>query len=166
MANEEPVILHLFLDLDKEFQRQEEIRKRRPPKRRKPPLSRLDVLPPCHREHYRDWIMVNGTCQRLRRVGKPAFFREKLFAIAKWVLEHLAVDKVKNMTASDLVLAKTCVRHLVIPYRDQHCTEQEFLDNGFFERVQSVGRVVHRSETIGPGHARMWTDVETVWGSR
>ncbi|KAL8990671.1 MAG: hypothetical protein Q9169_008067 [Polycauliona sp. 2 TL-2023] len=114
MADEEPVILHLFLQLNLEFYRQQEIRNTRPPKRQKPSKSRMDLLPPCHKRHYLDWIMVNGTCQLLRQIGKLAFFREKLFVIAKYVLDHLKVNAVKNMTISDLTLAKIYVRYLVI----------------------------------------------------
>ncbi|KAL8990834.1 MAG: hypothetical protein Q9169_008026 [Polycauliona sp. 2 TL-2023] len=167
MASETPVLLHLFLILDDEYHCQQKLRKFDPPERQKPDLTRKRLLPRCHRRHYRDWIMVNGTCQRLRRIGKPAFFSEKVFDITKELIENLQAKKVKSLSVSDVGLAKAYIRHLVIPTNQEFdYTEQDYLDAGFFDRLQSISRSAYRSEKVRLGHLRMWTDVVAVWGTR
>ncbi|KAL8753939.1 MAG: hypothetical protein Q9199_004698 [Rusavskia elegans] len=133
MASEEPVKLRLFLDLNRDFNDQQDCHKRSPPGFRFSSPSRLDLLPLDQKEHYLDWLVVNGTCNRIRRVGKSAFFREKSFMIHESLFHALRANKVTNMTASDLALAKTCIRHVV-----SQISWRIIAKSALFDHLQSI----------------------------
>ncbi|KAH9908556.1 hypothetical protein F4778DRAFT_717608 [Xylariomycetidae sp. FL2044] len=74
-----------------------------------------DVYAP-QAEHRADWLRVNATCRRLRRVGKEAFFAAKVVAVAQPGLPDmwrfgLAHDL---LAEGDREVALRCVRHVVL----------------------------------------------------
>ena len=67
--------------------------------------------------HFRDWCLVNRTCRALRAIGRRLFFVKKTFLITPSFLNALETGRVRNMTASDIALARECIHEIFIPLR-------------------------------------------------
>lgn len=76
----------------------------------------LSQLAASQKDHFLDWILINGTCQRFRLIGKSAFFREKVFMLEEIFLRDLQAGKVKRLSAADTAMAFTCITHVVAPF--------------------------------------------------
>ncbi|KAH8664651.1 hypothetical protein BX600DRAFT_464801 [Xylariales sp. PMI_506] len=66
--------------------------------------------------HRTDWVAINSTCRRIRRLGKPSFFRSKTIC-----LETSTVAKLNSGTLSSFMFSKddqaaamTWIRELII----------------------------------------------------
>ena len=111
MASDVPVYLWLFRNIarDSSF-----AQKNRDTKLYLP----VDLSPTCkdfptyQERHLLDWLCVTGTCHRLRRIGMPAFFREKEFLIPPTMLRGLQDGTIRS---SNLDMAKDCIREVVVP---------------------------------------------------
>lgn len=51
--------------------------------------------------HLLDWCIVNGTCRRFRKLGKEAFFSQKVFGMSAGFARRLQKLEVKNLSADD-----------------------------------------------------------------
>ncbi|KAL8652235.1 MAG: hypothetical protein Q9226_004352 [Calogaya cf. arnoldii] len=126
-----------------------------------PDPSRLDLLTDDQKQHYLDWIFISGTCQSTRRVGKPAFFCEKIFDVNAKLEDHLRGNKVNNMTASDVALAKACIRHVLgVPWQ----SIEESFEFTFFDYLQSISAYETRRNLGGDGRPRHDRELVLLWG--
>lgn len=72
-------------------------------------------LPSSQREHYLDWLAVNGISRRFRLCGKLTFFSEKVFIIAPPLSKALQDGRCKNISAADKAAIFSRVRHVIAP---------------------------------------------------
>lgn len=72
-------------------------------------------LHPSQREHYLDWLAINGTSRNFRECGKLVFFSEKTFIITPNLLKDLQDGNCKNMSASDKAAVFSHARHVIAP---------------------------------------------------
>lgn len=82
-----------------------------------PPDWWLSQLAASQKRHFLHWILINGTCQRFRLIGKPAFFREKIFIITELFLRDLQAGKVRRLSAADTAMAFRWITHVVAPFK-------------------------------------------------
>ena len=62
-------------------------------------------LPSDQLRHLLDWRAVVGTCRRIRRMGKPAFFSQKVFAMGPGLASQLQNLQVSRLSAQDQQIA-------------------------------------------------------------
>ena len=74
----------------------------------------LAMLHPSQKEHYTDWLAVNGTSREFRQDGKLAFFSEKIFVIGPALLQTLKNGSCRNLTVPDRMALLERARHVVI----------------------------------------------------
>lgn len=67
--------------------------------------------------HRADWILINSTSRRIRRLGKLSFFRAKTIAMKEELpgrLQRKDFTSIKRMMPNDQALALSCIRDVVI----------------------------------------------------
>ncbi|KAF2420533.1 hypothetical protein EJ08DRAFT_653810 [Tothia fuscella] len=80
-----------------------------------------DGIPQHHRalqsDHVKDWIFINSTSHRIRRLGKTTFFRQKTIAMhlsSITLLHNNDPDTIKGMAPEDQTLILRYVRDIII----------------------------------------------------
>ncbi|KAL8922678.1 MAG: hypothetical protein Q9208_004991 [Pyrenodesmia sp. 3 TL-2023] len=98
-----------------------------------------NMQPREQREHWLDWIFVNGTCRLLKCYGKSAFFREKRFVISTWCIQVLNSVVASDSVSPDLLLAKACVSNVVAPVACTTINAWQMLPAlHFFDRLRCI----------------------------
>lgn len=101
--------------------------------------------------HFLDWVLVNGTNRRFRRVGRPAFFSLKTFILCPSTLSRLHSDTTAQSYGSytflycndDPSLIVRNIRHIYLPYISPHCLIPQWWENlapllNIFPRLRHV----------------------------
>ncbi|KAI5464946.1 hypothetical protein BGZ63DRAFT_379057 [Mariannaea sp. PMI_226] len=71
----------------------------------------IHLLPSWHRVHFKDWLIVNGTCSRFRRLGREYYWKNRQCIVTPGVLKKL--DKAD---ASSSPLAKPFAHPLLLDH--------------------------------------------------
>ena len=66
------------------------------------------------RSHLLDWLLVVGTCQRFRRLGKEAFFSQKVFVMSARFAIKLRNLEAGFLSTQDQHIATRLIRSIVI----------------------------------------------------
>ena len=74
----------------------------------------LQRLHHSQRSHLQDWLLVVGTCQRLRLLGKEAFFSQKIFAMDSQYAKKLRNLEAGFLSPEDQHLAVGLIRAIVL----------------------------------------------------
>lgn len=100
----------------------------------------LRALPSSQKEHYLDWLLVNGTgtSRRVRACGKLAFFSEKIFMISPRLLKTLQDGSCRNVSAPDKAAVLSHVQHVVapLPTADLACRFSRLSPYNAFTRIR------------------------------
>lgn len=72
-------------------------------------------LDPSQKDHFLDWLLINGTCQRFSSLGKALFFSEKTFIISPALLRNLEEKKVRNLTVAATNRASSLITSVIVP---------------------------------------------------
>lgn len=110
VASEIPLYLQDFIDMGKWHQTLTTQAARSYPGARDWFLTQLTSS---QREHYLDWLVVNGTSRRFRACGKLAFFSEKILIIPPSLLKALQDGSCKNVSAPDKAAIFSHARHII-----------------------------------------------------
>ena len=70
-------------------------------------------LSPDQKPHLSDWRAVTGTCRRFRRIGKMAFFSQKVFVMRPRLASQLQKQQVACLSVEDQQIAVRCIRSIV-----------------------------------------------------
>ncbi|CAF9916670.1 MAG: hypothetical protein ALECFALPRED_010815 [Alectoria fallacina] len=73
----------------------------------------LTMLTSSQKEHYLDWLVVNGTSRRFRACGKWAFWSQKILIIPPSLLKALEDGSCKNVSAPDKAAIFSRARHII-----------------------------------------------------
>lgn len=65
------------------------------------------------RPHLLDWRAVVGTCRRFRRIGKSAFFSQKVFVMGPRLASQLQNLQVTCLSVEDQQIAVKCIRSII-----------------------------------------------------
>ena len=65
--------------------------------------------------HVRDWLAVNSTCRRWRRLGKPLFFASKTFLLTPSMLDRLCAKTAAELSIADQITAQEHISRVVVP---------------------------------------------------
>lgn len=75
----------------------------------------LDGLHVSQREHYLDWLAINGTSRWFRACGRLAFFSQKIFIVAPPLLMALQNGSCQNISVPDNAAIISRARHVIVP---------------------------------------------------
>ena len=103
----------------------------------------LQRLHPSQRSHLLDWLLVVGTCERLRRLGKEAFFSQKVF-----VMDSQYASKLRNLEAGflstqdqhiavGLIRAIVLIEGICFNIEDENKFTEFYRPSGFIDGVSA-----------------------------
>ncbi|KAI1638669.1 hypothetical protein F4809DRAFT_599243 [Biscogniauxia mediterranea] len=102
-------------------------------------VSRKARQCPTQVEHKADWISINSTNRRIRRVGKGEFFKAKVLAMTHALPEKLQTGAVHDLVSpEDRALALKYARDVVLVHNNP-CKPTEFI--GLAKRLKPFPRL-------------------------
>ncbi|CAD6585444.1 MAG: hypothetical protein ASARMPRED_002164 [Alectoria sarmentosa] len=110
----------------------------------------LTHLTSSQKEHYLDWLVVNGTSRRFRACGKLAFFSEKILIIPPSLLKALQGGSCRNVSAPDKAAIFSHARQIIasLPGRSIGSHFMKLPDYNAFTRMRVLSIQTHGTALI------------------
>ena len=105
-----------------------------------PTTALINAALPSQRPHLRDWIMINGTCQRVRGVGRRCFFTQKVLVFTLESLWDFCAGKAVGISGQSQAIAVSCARVAIVHFRPKAVD---------FQRIPRVRRELPRLQRLG-----------------
>ena len=127
----------------------------------RPLLSRLkSSFLKSQEEHHSDWRIATGVSHRLRLLGIPAFFSEKIFIVPPTTLRVLREGRVQSEVID---IAVKNIRNVVISL-ESHIRPRGFIGlplYHYFKRLQTLTIIIHyyRNDALRRNLVRSWANV-------
>ena len=115
----------------------------------------LRGLHPSQREHYLDWLAINGTSRSFRACGKELFFSKKVFIVTPSLLKALLDGSCKNISTADKVDLFSKAQHVIVS------TPSIIIANCFVNKISAYNAFTKRGcvLSIQPyARDRTWDD--------
>ena len=115
MVSKVPFDLQKFIELGARWHQEQATRATSPYSSDESRSWFLDRLHVSQREHYLDWLAINGTSRWFRACGRLAFFSQKIFIVAPPLLMALQNGNCRNISVPDNAAIISHAPHVIVP---------------------------------------------------